>query len=400
MTGTHPFDPYKRLMKPTLDDLLFGLGEATAPDANPTRARRRYRAAVVVAVFASYAIDTLFLCFFYALGKVGLAVPAGYAAAALAHMLVFGFLHLSGISDRARNPHLTGWQMMVALAIQLTAMVCAPAIRAYFLGIIILIFAFGALRLTLRGALLLWLLTCAMTTAVVLHLPGPLALAPTSADLYENLTIGVAFSFVLLRCVLLNYYATLLRLRMSKQTLQLAERVRVAQELATRDALTGALNRGAILPMVNAGLGLVLRGTTPCAIAMVDIDHFKAINDSHGHPVGDRVLQQLVPTMEKCIRPTDRIARYGGEEFLLYLPSTDSGAARQLSERLRTAVARHEFPGESQAIRVTISVGVTQIIDRDTVDSALSRADRLLYMAKNAGRNCVMGDGPRAVEIG
>ena len=379
-------------LKPTLDDVPFGLGELNNQGDDRLRARRRYRATMVLAVAASYSIDTVFLVCFCLLGKLVPAVPIGYALAGLAHLLIFGGLHLSGASDKLRNPHLTDWQMMMALAVQLTAMVYAPSIRAYFLAIIFVVFAFGALRLTMRRVLVLWLLACAITTAVLLRLPAPQALTPTSAAVYENLTIGAAFSFVLLRCVLLNYYATHLRLRMMEQTVQLTERVRAAQELATRDALTGALNRNGILPLVDAGLGLVVRGTTPSAVAMVDIDHFKIINDDHGHPAGDRVLQQLVSAMESCLRPTDRIARYGGEEFLVYLPSTDLAAARQLSERLRRSVQQIDFVVVSRVVRLTISIGVTALRDHDTVDEALARADRYLYCAKNAGRNCVVGD--------
>ena len=119
-------------MKLTLDDIWFDTRISELPDAAVLRRRRRYRASLVVAVGASYAIDVVLLYLFSWTGLVPADLPIWYACAGLVHVLLFSSLHLSGVSDRARNPHLTEWQMVISVAIQLVAMIFAPLIMAYF----------------------------------------------------------------------------------------------------------------------------------------------------------------------------------------------------------------------------------------------------------------------------
>ena len=131
---------------------------------------------------------------------------------------------------------------------------------------------------------------------------------------------------------------------------------------------------------------------------IMDIDHFKKINDTYGHLVGDRVLIAVAKSILHCLRPTDMPVRYGGEEFTIFLPGTSIENAKIVGERLRASIEsmKIQLPDQDDSISVTISVGFTERKDGDTVETIIKRADDALYYAKEAGRNkvCVnLGDG-------
>lgn len=177
--------------------------------------------------------------------------------------------------------------------------------------------------------------------------------------------------------------------------LMASERVRAEFEhMATFDSLTGALNRRVLLLAGEQELLRWQRHAHPFAVLLIDIDHFKQINDQHGHLVGDQVLKRLAATLRQPLRKTDLLARYGGEEFLVLLPVTDDATARELGERVRAAV--QALPNDLASGPCTISVGVSGVRDGDTTfDQLVARADLALYQAKNAGRNrVVMIDKP------
>jgi diguanylate cyclase (GGDEF)-like protein len=180
---------------------------------------------------------------------------------------------------------------------------------------------------------------------------------------------------------------------------------RLAEQLALRamtDELTGALNRRALrdrLPAMAAGVHA--RGGALAAM-LLDIDHFKRINDTHGHLVGDEVLRQLVPVLREVLRNDALITRYGGEEFALLVPVRSSTAAQRVAERLRTAVAGHAFDAQGRRLPVTVSVGMAMVAPGDTLDAVLQRADQALYQAKRGGRNRVVhcdGEMPHAAAV-
>jgi diguanylate cyclase (GGDEF)-like protein len=120
---------------------------------------------------------------------------------------------------------------------------------------------------------------------------------------------------------------------------------------------------------------------------MLDLDHFKAMNDQHGHLAGDHVLVAIVSEVSSAVRGTDVVGRWGGEEFLVVLPQTDERGALELAERLRRRIASVEVFSEGVALRVTASLGVAQAQREDSIDSITERADDALYQAKLNGRN-------------
>jgi diguanylate cyclase (GGDEF)-like protein len=167
------------------------------------------------------------------------------------------------------------------------------------------------------------------------------------------------------------------------------------EHLAHFDSLTGLLNRHAILDKLDEWLRQSNRYKGNLSIAMVDIDHFKRVNDLHGHLVGDRVLSDTADALRRSVRLTDFVGRYGGEEFLLILPQTGAAGAMAVAERTRRLVMRTPMvDAEGGAISVTVSLGVAEWCHGDDADVLIGRADAALYRAKAAGRNRVEVEAP------
>jgi diguanylate cyclase len=160
------------------------------------------------------------------------------------------------------------------------------------------------------------------------------------------------------------------------------------------DPLTGVNNRRGLDDALNAQFALMTRYNAMFSIVMLDIDHFKLVNDQQGHLRGDHVLQELARLFDESIRETDIIARYGGEEFVIIMPHTEAEGACTFADRLRAQV--------EERLPVTVSGGVTGAQEGDTQEALIARADAALYAAKTAGRNrvfCYAGDGPAPVSV-
>ena len=185
-----------------------------------------------------------------------------------------------------------------------------------------------------------------------------------------------------------NLQATVDQLVASRSKLE-----RNAEELhrlATTDSLTETVNRRHFFELLKKEMYRADRYDRAVALAAFDIDHFKDINDTHGHAAGDACLKHFADTVRRSIRPTDIFARFGGEEFILVLPETEVADALQLCERLRVAVSQETVVCDGKDITFTVSVGVTAIEPREfDLDRPLARADAALYMAKRDGRNAV-----------
>ena len=169
-----------------------------------------------------------------------------------------------------------------------------------------------------------------------------------------------------------------------------AMRERLGEQIGT-DPLTGCLNRRALETRLRAELRQAKRRANTLAILAIDLDHFKEINDTHGHPFGDLVLTDLAAIMRMTARDTDAVARLGGDEFIVVLPDTGWEGALIFAERMRRRVDEHTFASAKASMRLTISVGVALARGTDAISPAmlLQEADQSLYKAKSAGRNRV-----------
>jgi diguanylate cyclase (GGDEF)-like protein len=187
----------------------------------------------------------------------------------------------------------------------------------------------------------------------------------------------------------IGIFSNSLRESLYNKSRQLKEAYRRIEELAELDELTGSFNRRCIMRMLDDEVARAQRGKTACSVALIDLDWFKRINDSHGHPIGDEVLRTFAITVFANIRGIDRFGRYGGEEFLLIMPETSSTAAAGILDRLRLIVAELDWSAFSSGMTVTISAGVAELKSNETPDALLARVDEALYAAKEAGRNRV-----------
>jgi diguanylate cyclase (GGDEF)-like protein len=172
------------------------------------------------------------------------------------------------------------------------------------------------------------------------------------------------------------------RLSRAQQTLQFE---------ASHDTLTGACNRAAIMDTLSKEIIRHARTQEPLGLMLADIDHFKAVNDKHGHAVGDQVLAAVVRRITESVRAVDSVGRYGGEEFLIVLPNCDSSGAVAVAERCRGAMADCPVQTSAGPICVSISIGVFSTTEAmpSGQSTLLRSADRALYHAKASGRNCV-----------
>ncbi len=158
------------------------------------------------------------------------------------------------------------------------------------------------------------------------------------------------------------------------------------QRIATTDALTGAWNRRQFQHLLEVEMASAARHGSALSLLMFDVDHFKRVNDSHGHQVGDQVLLRISEVTQRNLRTEDALARWGGEEFVVLLPHSTAAEAARLAERLRALVADCPMPAVS---RISASYGVAQWQPGETLDSWFRRLDQALYRAKAAGRNRV-----------
>jgi diguanylate cyclase (GGDEF)-like protein len=311
----------------------------------------------------------------------------------------FGLLFASGRNRSARDRFLTLPQLTAASFVALLAAWASPAVATPLATVLFIVVAFAALRLPPVQLLLAWAGITVGLAVVYAGSGGSVAL-PTATPAQTALSV-IWVSLSLGRCALLGLYGAGLRRQLVERGRELADATGRLERLAMRDPLTGALNRRAILATLEAEFDTADPDGGPLAIALLDLDHFKGVNDRFGHPVGDDVLRRCVAIASRALRVSDRIGRWGGEEFLVVLPGAGSAdGARRVLERLREAIAQYAWQEFAPGLRVTASVGVALATDTDGVDALLQRADRSLYRAKRDGRDRVHVDDGQTPDAG
>lgn len=168
-----------------------------------------------------------------------------------------------------------------------------------------------------------------------------------------------------------------------------AARARNLKARMVRDSLTGLYNHTHILQLLEDARVRARRDQQPLSFAMLDIDHFKQVNDRYGHPMGDRVIKSLALFLKQRLRKSDQIGRYGGEEFAVVLPDTDAATAARVLDEIRRRFAEIHFPAQSQDLSCSFSCGIAQLQGEQEAKALASHADEALYRAKHAGRNRV-----------
>jgi len=209
-----------------------------------------------------------------------------------------------------------------------------------------------------------------------------------------RLTLGLAHFLVggstLLTLSLIGKWVSDIRVRISRQANELTEALHIVQKMATTDMLTGAMNRRVMSDLAESEIKLCERSGTTMCVALIDLDHFKQVNDQHGHHAGDLVLRSFAQHAQSQLRQVDKLARWGGEEFLLMLPHANEQDSLAALERLRLGLEGLSFDGHAH-LKVTLSAGIARAQPGESLENLIERADMALYKAKQQGRNrCVL----------
>lgn len=348
----------------------------------------RRRLGWVCAIAASYAVDALFLGLFALAGVVSGSLVAGYAGAAAVICALAALAYLKRWNLAARDAELAEPQIIVAIAMQLAVVLGTPQIAFPWLCNIFTVFAFGMLSLSVRESLVIWGFVFAGGGAV-LYAVGERLQMPVATPA-QLVLLWLFFVSILGRFVVLGVYAGGLRARLRDSRGRLAATLDQVQRLVSHDELTRTLNRRSLVERLTAEIGRSDRSSVPFSLALMDLDHFKAVNDTHGHAAGDEVLRGFAGAVHDAMRVTDVFGRYGGEEFLLILTGSSLGAAHEAAERIRAAVMTKDWTGIAPGLNVTVSVGIAAHRKGDSVEEILKRADDALYQAKHAGRNRIV----------
>lgn len=195
--------------------------------------------------------------------------------------------------------------------------------------------------------------------------------------------IVMAFFFVLYR----EFSQKKFKKNMNELLAEVEEKNALLKRLSVTDKLTGLNNRIKIDEVLNSNLHMFERYDNVFSVIIIDIDHFKKVNDTYGHQIGDEVLKHFAKILKSSARITDTVGRWGGEEFMIIASETDSYGATKFATIIKNTVAEHEFP---KVGKVTASFGLTQISVGDSIEDVVSRADLALYNAKESGRNRVV----------
>jgi diguanylate cyclase (GGDEF)-like protein len=345
------------------------------------RQRRQMHAVQVV----SYSLGASVLWLYSYAGTISIIVPSAYFLCGLTVIGFFAVLSETNFSDRFEDHYLTVFQVVSHVAIQLGFLLAVPKIAFAFISVLFLIFGFGALRMTSRQATITWTLATTGLIAVFLFTDLPVGM-PVSTQT-ERLAAMLCFVLIIGQCAYVGLFGSTLRKTLYRRSVELKAAYRRIEELAEVDELTGAFNRRCIMRMLEEEISRAHRLNAPCAIALIDLDWFKRINDAYGHPTGDEVLRTFAITVFANVRAIDRFGRYGGEEFLLVLPDTTQQSAVGMLDRLRAIIAELEWSAFSAGMSVTMSAGVTVLRANENSDNVLARADSALYAAKAQGRN-------------
>ena len=305
--------------------------------------------------------------------------------------LVFYALVRSGLTQSLPDPVLTLPHAVLSITMCVGAYTMMGDTRGDVLILIAQAIVISMFRLQPVQVLGLGLYTVAIFLAAVV------GLSMYDVQQYpwqKGLTHFVVGGATLLTLSLIAKWVSDIRIRIGDQAKELSTTVTTLRQMATQDMLTGLMNRRVMIDALEAELKLMERQGHTVTLALIDLDHFKLINDQHGHHVGDEVLKTFARITEVNLREVDRMARWGGEEFLCLLPRVNAEETLSAMDRLRQALQQTRIPAHAD-LRVTFSAGIAQARSGETMDQWIERADRALYQAKHQGRTrCLICQEP------
>jgi diguanylate cyclase (GGDEF)-like protein len=362
------------------------LGPLPNEAAKLLRSMRRTQAGIGLA----YSYDAFMLLGFFAAGFIGFSAPLIFTTLCAIQFGAVAWAQHSGWSRRLDDPTLFLPQQLFAISIALGMTLLVPQIGFQPLATLFAISAFSFMAPNMGSLIVSWTAAAAGAVTVIFIL-GPRLAIPTSTIAGQALTGGVVIG-LLARCIWIATFVRRLQRRLSEKNAALKAAVERIEVMANRDELTGLANRRAITAWLAEQIEAAGRTGAPLSVAILDIDHFKRINDTYGHHAGDRTLQIFGQIAAATIRSADRIGRYGGEEFLLVLVGAPLDTAKEPLERIRKALAAHRWDAIEAGLRVTITIGVAQHAPSESAEELIRRADMALYLGKESGRDRLVID--------
>jgi diguanylate cyclase (GGDEF)-like protein len=348
---------------------------------------QHHRLRMTLVSVVNHALLTLVIGLYAGAGEVPWSAVWLFGLVGIGQAGVFALAIHRGWNLRFADAALMAPQFYTAVAVQLGGLILVPQLWVLFLAGVLVIYIFGMMGFSARQFTVAWI-TVGLGVAGALMLStgrlGHLGRTPVSAAI-----LALYFYLIIQQLTVFGKRITSLRHRLTEQNRQLAESLQRIHQLASHDDLTGVLNRRAFMQLLADERSRALRTGQPFAVALLDIDHFKSVNDRFGHLTGDAVLKEFCRVVGGAgIRSTDRLGRFGGEEFILLLvPVAGGDAAFVATERVRLAVQAHDWERIMPGLKLSTSAGVAAFAPADTVERLIARADQALYAAKGGGRN-------------
>lgn len=372
---------------------------STQADSAAADARQAVRLRRFYMALASYGLWTLIGLIAWAGGLI--AMPGWLLAATLSGIVLsnawFWYYLRSGRSLLFEDPSMTLPQVAMGLFWTLVLIGASHLDRSLMMVVYIVVMLFGIFRLD-RDAFIKLSIFALAGYAIVIAVD--LVLRGVEVQLFHEVVRFLVLASCLLWCASFGTHVAGLRARLREQNEALQQHVLKAERSAQRDHLTTVYNRRYIMNALDEERGRCQHRKAPFAVIILDLDHFKSINDRYGHVVGDRVLARFAQMARRELRAVDVISpgrrrhsfgRFGGEEFICLLPETGLDGARNCAARLQEAMKRERF---ERGIEVTFSAGIAIYRHGETIEETLGRADDALYRAKNAGRNRILEEKP------
>jgi diguanylate cyclase (GGDEF)-like protein len=352
---------------------------------------RRGPLALTLLAVLVYALFGLVTAWQVRLGLMSVGDWAAWTSISLSGILAFFLLIRTGLSRRlGSDPSLTLAQTAFGTASTVFGYAIDPPLRGAIIAIMMLNLVWGMFVLRQRQAqgLCMYGLVLLGTTMVWKSTTQP-ALFPPHIE-----ALHFAFATILLTATsALSIRMGELRMRLAGRKQELQDALATIRVLAQIDELTRLSNRRHVFELLKAEQARCVRSAQPLSLVLIDLDHFKAVNDQHGHAVGDAALRGFAQALREGLRETDGAGRWGGEEFLLVLPHMNADAAAALVDRLRAALAQRLLDPAVPELRVSFSAGISECAGGEVAQDAIARADNALYEAKNAGRGRTVVQG-------
>ena len=303
--------------------------------------------------------------------------------------LLFYVAVRSGKVATGRDPGLARTQLVVGIALMYAGY---AAIGPAATGLLVVMASHVVYSMFSMSPRQVWLMVGSTMAGLVVTMVACGMARPERYDTAVQVSGLLYATLVMPLIALLAYRVTAMTTRLKEQHAQLETALAKLQELATRDELTRTHNRRHMTELLRIQQSQHARLGATMTLALIDLDHFKQVNDQHGHAVGDEVLRGFAQVATRHLRAADLLARWGGEEFLVLMPQTTQGEGMAGLDRLQQLLAATAAEVMPKGLRVSFSAGVTEVTAHEPIDQAIERADQAMYRAKTRGRaRCVAG---------